>query len=65
MITPFFCVILGVFRLTLKQDYTVLGNTHHTMKQEGFLWTYTTIPNIKPDFPFLVSSSSPSGHHFS
>lgn len=36
------CVIPGVFRLILNQDYTVLGNEHCMMKQEWLLWTYTT-----------------------
>lgn len=65
VITQFvICVIPGVFRLILNQDYTALGSEHCMMKQEWLLWTYTTIPNNKPDFPLLASPSSPSGHFF-
>lgn len=63
MITQFvICVIPGVLRLIWNQDYIVLGNEHGVMEQELLLQPSTIVPNNKPDFPLLVSSSLPSGH---
>lgn len=45
-----------------NKDYMVLGNEHGVMEHEWLLWAYTTVPNNKPHFPLLVSSSLPSGH---
>lgn len=50
--------------LIWNKDYVVLGNEHGVMEQEWLLRPYTTVPNNKPDFPLLVSSSLPSGHFF-
>lgn len=48
--------------LIWSKDYVVLGNEHGVMEQEWLLRPYTTVPNNRPDFPLLVSSSLPSGH---
>lgn len=63
MITQFVvCVISGVFILIWNKDYMVLGNEHGVMEQEWLLQPHTTVPNNKPNFPLVVSSSLPSGH---
>lgn len=56
------CVISGVFIFIFNKDYLVLGNEHGVKEQEWLLWPYTTVPNNKPDFPLVVSSSLPSGY---